>query len=226
MEYKEGGRRLLVSNRAILEEARRNELEELRKTLVVGAVLKGTVVSIRDFGAFVDIGGIQALLPVSEISRARVEKAEEALSVGQEVEVAVLKLDWKNDRFTVSMKSLLADPWDRAKERYPVDSRHVGTVARVADFGVFVALEPGIDGLVHVSELRAASRSPDGRSETPKVGLEMSVKVLGVDPSKRRISLKPALAPEEDAAARAYMDSTPDGETYNPFANLLGKKRG
>lgn len=219
-EYKEGGRNLLVSNRAILEAARQEELEGLKSRLAEGMVVKGTIASIRDFGAFVDLGGVQALLPASEISRSRVDDVGAVLSVGQEIEAEILKLDWKNERFTLSMKSLSADPWEGAAERYPVDSRHKGKVARLADFGAFVSLEPGIDGLVHVSEFKAAGGR--GGEKMPAKGQELAVQVLGVDAANRRISLKPVS--EEDEATRGFIETSDQGETYNPFAALLKKK--
>ena len=172
-EYKENGRNILVSNRVIEEAAHAEKIEELKKSLVEGMTIKGTVASIQDYGAFVDIGGVQALLPVSEISRTRVEDIRAVLSPGQEIEAAILRLDWKNDRISLSMKSLQADPWAAAVAKYPKDSKHTGTIVRVTDFGAFVSLESGIDGLVHVSELRNDSKYGNA-GVTLKVGQTMS----------------------------------------------------
>lgn len=149
-EYKENGRKLLVSNRAILEEAHKDQVEDLKKTLRENMVVKGTIKSIQNFGAFVDIDGVQALLPVSEIARNRVEDIHAVLSVGQEIEAKIIKIDWANERITLSMKSLLSDPWETALEKYPKDSKHTGKVVRITDFGAFVSLESGLDGLVHI----------------------------------------------------------------------------
>ncbi len=222
-EYKEGGRKIVVSNRAIEEEARQAQLEELKKTLVEKAVVKGTIKSIQDFGAFVDLGGVQALLPVSEISRSRVADIRAALTVGQEIEVEILKIDWATERISVSLKSLLSDPWTTAREKYPKESRHTGTVVRITDFGAFVSLEPGIDGLLHISELRG-----DDKYGNPKVSVKMGqtvpVQVIDVDVAKKRISLKQASSAEEDENTKKYLNDGSAGDTYNPFAALLKKK--
>lgn len=223
-EFKEGGRRILVSNRAIHEEARLERLEALKRTLREGMVVSGTVASIQSFGAFVDLGGVQALLPVSELSRSRVEDVHALLSVGQEIRAAVLKVDWQNERLTLSLKSLLADPWDTAKEKYPEGSKHAGTVARLAAFGAFVTLEPGLDGLLHESELSKAGAYGGKREAALKVGQTLTVQIIAVDQANRRISLKPASSVEEDATAARYLDGPDEGETYNPFAALLRKK--
>jgi len=223
-EYKDNGRSLLVSNRLIYEEARQERLEALKKTLHEGMVITGTIKSIQSFGAFVDLGGIQALLPISEISRSRVEDIQAILSVGQEIQASVLQIDWRNERISLSMKSLLADPWETAKEKYPEGSKHTGKVVRLADFGAFVSLEPGIDGLMHNSEISKASGYSTGREPTLKLGQTVSVEIIGVDQSNKRISLKPATTAEEDETTAKYLDASDDSETYNPFAALLKKK--
>jgi small subunit ribosomal protein S1 len=223
-EFKDNGRSILVSNRAIHEEARQVRLEALKQTLQEGMVVTCSIASIQSFGAFVDLGGIQALLPVSEISRSRVEDIQAVLSVGQEIQASILKIDWPNERISLSMKSLLADPWEMAKEKYPEGSKHTGKVVRLADFGAFVALEPGIDGLVHSSELNKASSYATSRELTVKVGQTLSVEILGVDQSNKRISLKPATTLEEDETTARYLDDSADSTTYNPFSALLRKK--
>jgi small subunit ribosomal protein S1 len=187
-------------------------------------VITGAIASIQSFGAFVDLGGIQALLPVSEISRSRVDDIQALLSVGQEIQASILKIDWPNERITLSMKSLLADPWELAMEKYPEGSKHTGKVVRLADFGAFVSLEPGIDGLMHSSEISKASSYGTSRELTVKLGQALSVEILGVDQSNRRISLKPASSVEEDETSARYMDASADSTTYNPFAALLKKK--
>jgi small subunit ribosomal protein S1 len=223
-EHKNNGRSILVSNRVIHEEARQERLEALKKTLQEGMVITGSITSIQSFGAFVDLGGIQALLPVSEISRARVEDIQALLSVGQEIQASILKIDWQSERITLSMKSLLADPWETAKEKYPEGSKHTGKVVRLADFGAFVSLEPGIDGLMHSSEISKASSYGTSRELTVKLGQTISVEILGVDQVNKRISLKPATSVEEDETTARYLDASADSTTYNPFAALLKKK--
>ena len=187
-EYKENGRNIIVSQRAILEEEREEQKKELRKTLEVGQTVKGTITSLRDFGAFLDIGGVEGLIPVSEIGWGRVEDIRGVLSEGQEVEAAIMKLDWDNDRFSFSLKDTLPDPWDNATSKYYEGSIHTGQVARLTDFGAFVTLEPGIDGLVHISKLGAGRRINHPR-EVVEQGQSLEVKVEGLDLDKRRISL-------------------------------------
>lgn len=223
-EFGDNGRSILVSNRAVHEDARKERLEALKQELREGMVVKGTIASIQSYGAFVDLGGLQALLPVSEISRSRVEDIHAVLEVGQEIEAAILQLDWQRDRISLSMKSLVADPWDSATERYPLGSKHTGKVVRLADFGAFVSLEPGIDGLVHDSELNKAAGAGARGGLSLKLGQDLSVEVLGVDLDRRRISLKPATSAEEDATTAKYMGDQDDSGTYNPFAALLKKK--
>jgi small subunit ribosomal protein S1 len=221
IEHSENGRNILVSNRAILEEERKQQVEELKKTLTMNAVVKGTVKELRNFGAFVDLNGIQALLPISEISRERIEDISSALTIGQEIEAKIIKLDWDSERISLSMKALLADPWDTAKEKYAPGSEHKGTVVRVADFGAFVNLEPGLDGLIHVSELKGETRD-NNPADLVKKGESLTVEINSVDTQRKRISLKPASAFKQDKAAQKYMEDD-DTETYNPFADFFKK---
>jgi small subunit ribosomal protein S1 len=222
-EYKDHGRSIMVSNRVIQQEAQQDKLEDLKQSLKEGQTIRGTIVRIQDFGAFVDIGGVQALLPVSEISLERVADIRQLLSVGQEIEACILKLDWQAKRLSLSMKALLVDPWLTAVARYPVGSRHTGTVVRTADYGIFVALEPGLDGLLHVSELDGSHKYLDAR-KMAKSGQTMLVEILSVDTAGRRIALKPAASPEDEATRQRYAADAPDSDTYNPFAALLKKK--
>lgn len=222
-EYAERGRRIVVSNRAILEVERQKKLESLRDTLSEGMTVTGTVKSLQAFGAFVDVDGFQALLPVSEISRERVEDIKAVLTPGQEVTASIIKLDWKAERMTLSLKALLADPWEHAREKYPKGSKHEGKVVRVADFGAFVSLEPGIDGLLHVSEMRGEDAYGNQRV-TVKKGDTVSVVVKEFDLKAHRISLAQASSVESDSAIKGYLDTGSNGDTYNPFAALLKKK--
>jgi small subunit ribosomal protein S1 len=223
LEYKDNGRSIMVSNRVIQQEAQQDKLEDLKQSLKEGQTIKGTITRIQDFGAFVDIGGVQALLPVSEISLERVADITQVLSVGQEIEAQILKLDWRANRISLSLKALLADPWLTAEARYPVGSRHTGTVVRTADYGIFIALEPGVDGLVHASELGGEGRRIDAR-KAAIIGEKMLVRVIDVDIPGRRIALKPAASAEDEATQERYTADAGDGESYNPFASLLKKK--
>ncbi len=203
--YEESGRNIVLSHRAILEEERRQQAEQLRERLTEGMLVQGTITSLQKFGAFVDIGGIEGLIPVSEVGWGRVEDISEALSVGQQVEVAVKSLDWENNRFSFSLKETLADPWDRVAQRYPEGSVHSGKVVRLATFGAFVTLEDGIDGLVHISKLGGGKRINHPR-EVVKEGEPLEVKIDGIDRQSRRISLSPAAAGRSEEAAEPAED--------------------
>jgi len=222
-EYKDNGRNLIVSNRAIEEALQQEKIDKLKETLKEHSIITGTITSVQDFGAFVDLGGIQGLIPVSEISRERVTNIQEVLQVGQEIRAEIIKLDWNTERITLSMKSLLEDPWIGAAKKYPVGSKHTGKVVRLTDYGAFVSLEPGLDGLVHVSELRSGGKYNNVK-DAVKLGQTLRVLVLEVDENLKRISLKPASSEEEEALSKKYMAKEDTEDTYNPFAALLKKK--
>jgi small subunit ribosomal protein S1 len=196
IEFREGGRNIILSRRALLEEEQQRQKEKLRESLAVGQTVKGTITSIREFGAFVDIGGIEGLIPLSEISWGRVEDIHGLLTEGQEVEVAVAKLDWEHDRFTFSLRETLPDPWENIRTRYSEGSVHKGIVARLANFGAFVTLEPGIDGLLHISSLGGGRRINHPR-EMVREGQEIEIRIDAIDEEKKRLSLVPAVAAEE-----------------------------
>jgi small subunit ribosomal protein S1 len=191
-KFAEGGRNVVVSRRALLEEQAAKAAEETRKKIAPEAVLPGRVVSLADFGAFVDLGGVQGLVPMSEISHARVERAGDRLSVGQPVTVKVLRIDDAKGRITLSLKALEGDPWAAVPERLHERQVVSGRARRATEFGVFVELLPGVDGLLHASEI-PRHRSAELR-EAVAAGAEIAVMIIGVDVAKRRIAL--ALAPE------------------------------
>ena len=221
-EYGEKGRNVLVSNRNILEEQQRERVAVLKKTLHEKMVIKGSVEKIQDFGAFIDLNGVQALLPISEISRNRVDDIHKVLSVGQEIEASIIRLDWKKERITLSMKALLVDPWENVSQKYRTGSKYSGTVARITDFGAFVTLEPGLDGLIHISDMRTDSR--DSRPEDVlKKGQAVTVQINKIDIENKRMSLKQVSSIQEDEDNKKYLE--PDSESYNPFAELLKKKK-
>jgi len=222
-EYKQEGRNVLVSNRAICEMEESENLLKLEQTLKVGMIVKGTVKTLQKYGAFVDVNGFQALLPISEISHAHVEDVSSVLKEGQEIEVKILKADWEHERMSLSMKALEEDPWNSVAKKFPVGSKIDGTISKIADFGLFVAVEPGIDGLVHVSTLNV-DRNTNLKKKF-KVGSPMSVIVEKIDTVEKRISLKPASSLEQDEDTAKYLSSQDDYdiETYNPFAALLKK---
>lgn len=223
-EYKNEGRNIVVSNRAILQEQREQGILDLQARVVVGQNVSGKISALHDYGAFVDIGGFQALLPVSEISYERVQNIEDVLHVGQEITVQVIKADWKAERVSLSLKALQENPWNKAGAKYNEGTKVDGTISRVADFGVFVNLEPGIDGLVHVSELN--QKPGTNLRKVFKAGEKMSVVVKSFDSQERRISLALASSREQDLETTKYLSgdaNSGDGETYNPFAALLKK---
>ncbi|HEX9669917.1 MAG TPA: S1 RNA-binding domain-containing protein [Thermoanaerobaculia bacterium] len=192
------GRRpnIVLSRRALLEQEAQNRAAETRELLKPGAVLKGKVTSLASYGAFVDVGGLEGLLHVSELSHRRVEHPQELLTVGQEIEVQVIKVEKGKDgrqpeRISLSRRALEGDPWQEAAERFPQGTRVTGRVARLESFGAFVEVAPGLEGLVHVSELGAGRRVSHPR-EVVKPGQEVEVTVLGVDRQRRRISLSMA----------------------------------
>jgi small subunit ribosomal protein S1 len=213
IEYAEKGRNIVLSRRAVLDEERRNRKTELKETLKEGMKVRGKVTSLQKFGAFVDIGGLEGLLPISEIAWTRIEKVGDVLSVGQDVEVIIKKLDWEADRFSFSLKDALPDPWEHAAEAFVVGSYHTGTVSRLAPFGAFVALKEGIDGLIHISKLGGGKRINHPR-EVVKEGQTIEVRVEAVDPAQRKLSLAPAeisrAEAEEAATLRDYKQQAAD----------------
>ncbi|MBU4236374.1 MAG: 30S ribosomal protein S1 [Proteobacteria bacterium] len=188
--FEENGRNIVVSARALLEQEREQQKEALQESLVEGGTVHGTISSIRDFGAFVDIGGVDGLIPISEIGWSRVEDIKEHLTVGQEVTAVIKKLDWKAGRITLSLKETLPNPWDMARENFTEGSTHSGIVARLTTFGAFVTLAPGVDGLIHISKLGGGRRINHPR-EVLEEGQEIEVKIEGIDNETRKISLAP-----------------------------------
>ncbi|MGW8194531.1 MAG: 30S ribosomal protein S1 [Desulforhopalus sp.] len=197
--FDENGRNIVLSARAIQEAEREEQREKLQETLEEGQTVEGIVSSIRDFGAFVDLGGVDGLIPISEIGWSRVEKVEEHFTIGQKVSAVVKKIDWDNDRISLSFKETQKDPWEEVPSQFPVGSTHMGTVVRLAQFGAFVTLMPGIDGLVHISKLGSGRRINHPR-EVLEVGQNIDVTIDGIDLDDKRISLVPAdyVSPESE----------------------------
>lgn len=198
-KYEENGRNIVVSARAILEAEREQRREELKETLAEGQTVEGVITSIQDFGAFVDIGGVDGLVPISEIGWSRVENINDYYAVDQKVSVLVKKLDWDADRITLSIKETQEDPWDAAAAKLSSGTIITGKVVRLAPFGAFVNLEPGVDGLVHISKLGKGRRIHHPR-EVLEEGQELEVQVESVDTVEKRISLAPSdyESPEDD----------------------------
>ncbi|HUH65000.1 MAG TPA: 30S ribosomal protein S1 [Syntrophales bacterium] len=213
-EYGERGRNIVLSARVILEEQKKKEEEARKAELAEGMLVTGTVVSIRDFGAFLDIGAVQGLLPISEIGWDRVEDIRERLSVGQVLDVLITKIDLQNNRISLSLKRTLSDPWNDADAKYPEGTIHKGKVVRLTKFGAFVNLGPGIDGLLHISKLGKGKRIVHP-SDAVQLGDAIEVKVDSMDKEKKKISL--SLSDDEargDVAGDAGEKSSEEYRSY------------
>jgi small subunit ribosomal protein S1 len=188
IEYKDGGKNLVVSRRALLAEEQQASAAEIRKSIVEGAVMTGRVTSVREFGAFVDLGGgVQGLLHVSEMAWARVPDTSQVVKPGDEITVKVLRVDADKQKISLGLKQLTADPWSRVGDSYEAGQVRTGRVTRVPEFGAFVELEPGVEGLIPLSETGVA-RDGDVKRAFP-VGADIEVIVLDVDAAARRIRL-------------------------------------
>ena len=185
---------VVLSRRVLLEEGRKNERAEILSKLAKGMRLKGTVSSIVDFGAFVDLGGIDGLIHISELSWNHVNHPSEVVKVGQEVEVEVLDVDLNRERISLGLKQTTEDPWRALVKKYPVGAIVEGTVTKLVPFGAFVDLGEGIEGLVHISEM--ANKHVDQPSQVTRVGEKVQVKVMEIDLDRRRISLSMKSAAE------------------------------
>jgi small subunit ribosomal protein S1 len=227
-KYSEHGKNIVVSRRVLLEEERDQLKEKLQETLAVGQSVSGTITSVRDFGAFVDIGGIEGLIPASEIAWGRIEDIGERVAVGQEVTVTVLKLDWDNDRYSFSLKDSQPDPWQNATALFAEGSSQAGTVVRLTEFGAFVSLAPGIDGLLHISRLGAGRRIGHPR-EVVKEGEVLEVKIDSIDLEKKRISLSLPRAAGDVKPARAggpgKKEEADGGERQDEFRAYVTERK-
>jgi small subunit ribosomal protein S1 len=224
IEHKEDGRNLVVSRRVLLEEEQQASAAELRKSIVEGAVMAGRVASVRDFGAFVDLGsGVQGLLHVSEMAWERVPDARQFVTPGDEVTVKVLRVDAGTQKISLGLKQLAGDPWSRAADRYQPGQLVTGRVTRVAEFGPFVELEPGVEGLIPLSESGVA-RDADVRKAF-RAGDDVQVVVLDVDAAARRIRLSITAVQKmrEADEVRAYTERT-DAAPSEQFGGSMAEK--
>ncbi|MGA7972826.1 MAG: 30S ribosomal protein S1 [Pseudolabrys sp.] len=179
---------IVVSRRTVLEETRAEQRQELVQNLEEGQVIEGVVKNITDYGAFVDLGGIDGLLHVTDIAWRRVNHPTEVLSIGQHVNVKIIKINHETHRISLGMKQLLDDPWQGIEAKYPVAAKFKGRVTNITDYGAFVELEPGIEGLIHVSEMSWTKKNVHP-GKIVSTSQEVEVQILEVDPVKRRISL-------------------------------------
>lgn len=192
--------RVILSRKKVLEEERAKARKAFWETVEEGAVLEGTVKSLTDFGAFIDLGGVDGLLHISEMSYGRIKHPSQVLTEGQRTKVKVLRLDREKEKVSLGLKQVLPDPWETVAERYPEGSVITGTVARLATFGAFVELEPGVDGLIHISQM--ADHRVNTPGEVVQIGQVIRAKVVGVNPEQRRISLS-LRDVEQEAAGEA-----------------------
>jgi len=217
---------IVVSRRAVLEETRAEQRSELVANLQEGQVLNGVVKNITDYGAFVDLGGVDGLLHVTDISWKRINHPSEALHVGQQLKVQVIRFNPETQRISLGMKQLEADPWEGVAAKYPVGAKFTGRVTNITDYGAFVELEAGIEGLVHVSEMSWTKKNVHP-GKIVSTSQEVEVMVLDVDPVKRRVSLglKQCLAnPWETFAAKypAGTDLTGEVKNITEFGLFVG----
>jgi small subunit ribosomal protein S1 len=225
-----GGRNIVVSRRDLLEAEVAEQAANTWERLHVGAVMPGTVTSLRDFGAFVDLGGIEGLIHVSELGYGRVDHPSEVLETGQPVEVKVVHIDPATEgsraKIALSLRALAPDPWATAAERFPLGTTVRGTVRRVERFGAFVELTPGLDGLVHVSRM-ALDRNVSHPKQVVAVGDEVEVSVIGLDTENRRIDLSmvEVARREREALEReaVAMAQSTEEKSFGTLGDLLAK---
>jgi small subunit ribosomal protein S1 len=232
-EFSDRGRNLVLSRRGILEEERLKRLAELKETLKPGDEVRGTVQKLAQFGVFVDIGGVQGLIPMSELAWHRVGEAAEVLSEGESVTVRIIDIDWDRNRISLSLKQTLEDPWNSVSERYLEETILTGIVTKLMNFGAFVQLEPGVEGLIHISHLGMGRRINHPR-EAVSEGDQVQVKVISVDREARRIGLElvfqgtdeersTQVELKEGDVVTGIVDSIKD---YGVFITLPGGKSG
>jgi small subunit ribosomal protein S1 len=217
---------IVVSRRTVLEETRAEQRQELVQNLEEGQVIDGVVKNITDYGAFVDLGGIDGLLHVTDIAWRRVNHPTEVLNIGQQVKVKIIKINHETHRISLGMKQLQDDPWQGIEAKYPIGARYKGRVTNITDYGAFVELEPGIEGLIHVSEMSWTKKNVHP-GKIVSTSQEVDVQILEVDPVKRRISLglkQTMRNPWELFVEKYPAGSTIEGEVKNKteFGLFLG----
>ncbi len=218
IEYKEGGENIVVSRRGLLEEEQRASAAKVRDQIVAGAIMTGRVASVRDFGAFVDLGGgVQGLVHVSDMAWSRVSSPAEIVKAGDEITVKVLRVDDEKQKISLGLKQLSADPWSTVPETYKVGQRLPGRVTRVAQFGAFVELEPGVEALAHSSTFMPTGRSGGWSSQVTQ-GMTGTFEILNIDLEKKRIGV--ALVEDAWAGAEGAAKARPG---IVPGARLTGK---
>ncbi len=223
IEYGSRGKNIVLSARAVLEEKRAEQREILEQSLKEGMQIQGVVSSIRDFGAFVDLGGVDGLIPISELAWGQVNTVAEILEPGQQVEVIIKNLDWNKDRISLSLKETTENPWSKVKETFPEGTIHQGVISRLTDFGAFITLKPGIDGLLHISKIGAGRKIHHPR-EVLETGQIITVRIEGVDQENKRISLTPEdysndNNPKAEPVPKTILEKTP--QSLGTLGDLL-----
>lgn len=208
--------KVILSHKAVLEDQAKNQAKSALDKLQPGQVLEGTVQRLTDFGVFVDVGGVDGLVHVSELAWNRVEKPSDVVKEGEKVKVKVLKVDKENERISLSIKETQAGPWQQASEQFKAGNVVKGTVKRLVTFGAFVEIAPGVEGLVHISQI--ANKRVNTPSEVLQEGQEIQVKILEVNPSEQRISLS-IRALEDDRAEQAERANRREQQAYQQENN-------
>ncbi len=209
---------IVVSRRSVLEESRAEQRTEIVARLKEGEVIEGLVKNITDYGAFIDLGGIDGLLHVTDMAWRRVNHPSEILNVGDTVKVQIIRINPETQRISLGMKQLQSDPWQAIEAKYPVQARFKGTVTNIADYGAFVELEPGVEGLIHVSEMSWTKKNIHP-GKIVSTSQQVEVQILEVDPNKRRISL--GLKQTQDNPWDSFLSQHPKGSTVEgPIRNI------
>jgi small subunit ribosomal protein S1 len=209
---------IVVSRRSVLEETRAEQRADLVARLAEGQIIDGLVKNITDYGAFIDLGGIDGLLHVTDMAWRRVNHPSEILNVGDTVKVQIIRINPETQRISLGMKQLQADPWSAIEAKYPVGARFTGTVTNIADYGAFVELEPGVEGLIHVSEMSWTKKNIHP-GKIVSTSQQVEVQILEVDPSKRRISL--GLKQTQDNPWDSFLSTHPKGSNVEgPIRNI------
>jgi small subunit ribosomal protein S1 len=209
---------IVVSRRSVLEETRAEQRSEIVARLAEGQVIDGVVKNITDYGAFIDLGGIDGLLHVTDMAWRRVNHPSDVVNVGDTVKVQIIRINPETQRISLGMKQLLSDPWQGIEAKYPVQARFKGTVTNIADYGAFVELEPGVEGLIHVSEMSWTKKNIHP-GKIVSTSQQVDVQILEVDPNKRRISL--GLKQTQDNPWDSFLTAHPKGSVVEgPVRNI------
>ncbi|MBN1470847.1 MAG: S1 RNA-binding domain-containing protein [Syntrophaceae bacterium] len=227
-EYSENGRNIILSRRPLLQKIEQEKKAALKNSLQQGMTVSGVVTSVQKFGAFVDLGGIQALLPVSEMGWGRVEDPKVLYAPGDKIEAVIINLDWEANRITLSAKATLPNPWDGFVRKYSEGSLLKGKVSNLTNFGAFVVLEDGVEGLLHISKI-ARGKKIKHAGDVMKAGEDIEVKIEKIDRENKKISLDLAGSDKETSVAtdeddfRGYIGKSP--KTMGTLGDMFKKKK-